>query len=130
LPPPEILKQYNDAFPDGANRVVEMAEKQAAHRQSLESKVIDADIARSKQGLWAGLVVALAMIAAGVYSIQLGHEVVGGTIMGIDLIGLVGVFVYGNERRIQERTTKAAIMTGQAEPSPKADQKRDRKKIT
>ena len=47
LPPPETLIRYNDAVPDGAERIIALAERQAAHRMALESRVVDADIKRS-----------------------------------------------------------------------------------
>jgi uncharacterized membrane protein len=37
LPPPEILAKYNDALPNGAERIVAMAEGQMKHRQALEN---------------------------------------------------------------------------------------------
>src|SRR5882757_310595 len=40
LPPPDILKGYNDAVPDGAERILRMAEKQSQHRMDMEKKVI------------------------------------------------------------------------------------------
>ena len=33
LPPPEILEQYNRLVPDAAERILTMAETQAAHRR-------------------------------------------------------------------------------------------------
>ena len=36
LPPPEMLVQYNGAFPGCAERIVAMAERQSQHRQDLE----------------------------------------------------------------------------------------------
>jgi uncharacterized membrane protein len=38
LPPPNLLAQYNEVLPDGANRIVTMAERQAKHRQRLETR--------------------------------------------------------------------------------------------
>jgi len=36
LPPPALLKQYEENFPGAAERIFKMAEKQAEHRQTLE----------------------------------------------------------------------------------------------
>jgi hypothetical protein len=38
LPPPEVLARYNDVVPNGADRILSMAERQGAHRESLETK--------------------------------------------------------------------------------------------
>src|ERR1035438_8495401 len=40
LPPPGILAQYNDVCPNGAERIIAMAEKQQEHSQELERSVV------------------------------------------------------------------------------------------
>lgn len=40
LPPPDKLKEYNDAVSDGAERILRMTEKQAEHRMAMEKLVI------------------------------------------------------------------------------------------
>ena len=37
IPPPDILKGYNDVVKDGAERIIAMAEKQSNHRMILEN---------------------------------------------------------------------------------------------
>ena len=59
IPPPEILAGYEKALPGGADRILAMAATQQKHRHGMESKVLDSHIARSQQGLWCGLVVAI-----------------------------------------------------------------------
>ena len=48
LPPPEILAKYNSVVPNAAERIITMAETQAAHRQRIESKVIESNIRNSR----------------------------------------------------------------------------------
>ncbi|HEV7488560.1 MAG TPA: DUF2335 domain-containing protein [Thermoanaerobaculia bacterium] len=52
LPPPHVLGQYNQAFPNAAERIVEMAEGQSKHRQDLEKSRMLADINNEKRGQW------------------------------------------------------------------------------
>ncbi len=40
IPPPSILKGYNDIVKDGADRIMSMAEKQSGHRIALEDHAI------------------------------------------------------------------------------------------
>src|SRR3989338_3375865 len=49
LPPPEVLRQFDQVVPGAAERIIKMAEQQFAHRTELEKKVIDSDIRQSKQ---------------------------------------------------------------------------------
>jgi len=79
-----------------------MAEKQAAHRQSLERKDLDAaidhdkgELSRSNRGLAAGFVTALSFLGAAVYLIHGGHDTAGTIIGSVDIVGLVSVFVIG-----------------------------------
>jgi uncharacterized membrane protein len=40
LPPPDVLERYNLVVPNGAERIMAMAESQVHHRQKLESIVV------------------------------------------------------------------------------------------
>lgn len=42
LPPPGMLIQYNEAVPGAAERILAMAERQSAHRESMETVVVTA----------------------------------------------------------------------------------------
>ncbi len=110
LPPPEDLAKYNDIIPDGANRILSMAEQQQKHRMYLEKVVIESDSRRAWAGLIAGLVVALALLGAGTYLIATGHETGGTVLVGLDLATVVGSFIYGTRTRQQERATKTQAM--------------------
>jgi uncharacterized membrane protein len=43
LPPPEILKKYEELLSGSANRIFVMAEGQSQHRQTLEKKVVESN---------------------------------------------------------------------------------------
>ena len=113
LPPPNILIGYNEAVPDGAERIIALAERQAAHRMSLESRVVDADIKRSYWGLGAGLIVALAGLAVSFFMVDRGNTVPGVVTGSLDLGGLVAIFVYGTVSRRSERKQRAKILSGE-----------------
>jgi uncharacterized membrane protein len=111
LPPPSILKQYDDIVPGGAARIVEMAEKQAEHRRTLESVVVTGDDRRAWSGLRAGFFVTLFAIACGTAVALLGQPWAGATIAGVPTAGLVSVFVIGSSERSKERKKKAQLIT-------------------
>lgn len=110
IPTPELLKAYEDIFPGSAERIFRMAEIQAEHRQSIEKVVVNGDSRRADRGLNYGLIVALGALVVTLVLVLTGHEWAGGIIGSLDLIGLVGVFVYGSERRRSERAIKAEKM--------------------
>jgi hypothetical protein len=50
IPPPDVLQRYDELMPGAASIIIEMAQKQAGHRQLLELEAQRADIAaRDKQ---------------------------------------------------------------------------------
>lgn len=114
LPPPDILARYNDAVPDGAERIIALAERQAAHRMALESRVVDADIKRSNLGLGAGLLVALAGLSAAFLMVDRGNAWAGAVVGSLDLAGLVAVFVYGTVSRRSERQQRVKALSGES----------------
>ena len=50
MPRPEDFERYNRVLPGAADRILRMAEKQAAHRQDLESRVLKGDLVKSMMG--------------------------------------------------------------------------------
>ncbi len=107
-----MLERYNGAVPNGAERIVAMVEQQAAHRMALESKVVDADVKRAKEGLYAGVIVALAFLGVAAFLINAGHDIAGGILGTVDIASLVGVFVYGTVMRRGERKDRVQMMMG------------------
>ena len=48
IPPPDLIEKYERIIPGSADRIMTMAEKQAAHRQAMEKKMIESE---SRDGL-------------------------------------------------------------------------------
>lgn len=99
LPPPEIFQGYENTLAGAADRILTMTEGEAAHRRSMEKRVVTFDVVMQGMGLIFGLIVALACIAGGVWCILDGHPVSGSLLGGTTIISLVGVFVYGSRIR-------------------------------
>ena len=114
LPPPEVLAQYDELMPGGAQRIISLAEEQARHRMGLENFVVKSESTRSFQGLVAGVVVAISFLLGAVV-LGLNGQPTAGTIIGtVDIVSLASVFVYGNVSRRQERQVRAENMTGRS----------------
>ena len=99
LPPPDDFRGYEAVLPGAAERIMALAERQAGHRHRIELTESAAQQRRSSLGLLAGFVVAMTALGLGGFLIYLGHEWAGGVVVGIDLVGLVAVFVYGSRTR-------------------------------
>jgi len=106
IPHPYILTQYNDIIPNGADRILAMAENQSAHRIQLEKAVVNSDILRAYLGLGSGFIVALTFLICS-FILILNNQAFAGTVLGsIDLLALVSLFVYGTNERKKERSDK------------------------
>jgi uncharacterized membrane protein len=103
IPPPELLKQYDEIIPNGANRILTMAESQSAHRIELEKIVIEGDDRRANWGLVCGFTFGLIVFALSFILILYGHDWAGVALATTDLVVLVGTFVYGTRVRRQQR---------------------------
>lgn len=101
LPPPEILQRYNEATPEAADRILTMAEKQASHRQSIETRIINAESRDSLLGLIFGFLIGLIIISWGGYCIAKGFPVSGSLLSLSGLSSLVGTFIYGSKTKRQ-----------------------------
>lgn len=102
LPPPDLLKQYNEVFPGCAERIVAMAESQSSHRQQVESKVIAGNVTSQTTGLWLGFILALIVILSGAWLVYTGHVAWGAAFAGFPLVSLVSVFVLGKRQQTKQ----------------------------
>ena len=106
LPPPEILRRFDEVVPGAAERIIRMAEEQFAHRTALEKKVIESDISRSKWGQILGFMIAVIGLGVSALVTIYGNQWAGAVIGGATLASLVGVFMYGARTRNKERVQK------------------------
>lgn len=104
LPHPDVLRGYEAAHQGLAERIVKMAEAQAAHRQEIEKRAVDAQISEAgrmrderKRGQVFGLVAVLASLVIGGAVAWHGQQWAGGGIGSIGLTGLVVAFIVGRK---------------------------------
>jgi len=102
IPPPALLREYNEIVPNGADRIMKMAEAQTQHRINLESIVIKGDDRRANWGLVTGFTIGVLVLVLSFVLVMYGHGVEGTVLGSVDLIGLVSLFVYGRTERSKE----------------------------
>lgn len=100
LPDAETLIQYNSVIPNGADRIMKMAEKQQEHRMKIENSVILSQSKQSNLGQWFGFLIGIIGIGCGTFLAYSGKTTVGGIIAGGTVVSLVSVFVIG--KRMQK----------------------------
>lgn len=108
LPPPEVLIEYNSAFPGAAERIVAMAESQIRHRQSLEARVVNSNCRNELTGQIIGAVLSGIAIVGGIYLAAHDKPLSGFGVILTDLAVLAGIFVYTRQTQTRERADKLA----------------------
>jgi uncharacterized membrane protein len=115
LPPPSLLEKYNDIIPNGAERIMAMAEKQGAHREYLEARVIDGNVANQTRGSWFAFILSLVAIVGGLWLIGQGKSGEGLAAIITSIGGLAGVFLYSKHEQKKERLEKANALLSRRE---------------
>ena len=110
IPPPEVVRQWEALVSGSADRILKMAEKQATHRMSLETKLLDGDIKKSWFGLWIGFAICIILIIGGTILIILDHDVAGTAIISTNLISISAMYIYGLRNRQQERVSQLPLI--------------------
>jgi uncharacterized membrane protein len=89
LPEPSELAAYNQIIPNGADRIMKMAEAQTAHRIEIEKTVIYSQKNQAFRGQVFGLIVGLGGLSLATFAAMNGHDWFGGVIGSGTLVSLV-----------------------------------------
>lgn len=95
LPPPKIIKDYDEILPGAAERIFALAESETRQRHNLENKIVSSGTRDSTLGVIFAFIIGLVGIGGGVYVITLGYELSGTVLSGASLASIVGSFIYG-----------------------------------
>lgn len=107
LPHPDLLAKYNDALPNGAERIVAMAEKQQDHRISLENFMAKEMAFRSKAGLYLGFVIVCLATLGAILLLFFGKSIEGFGVMFVPLAAIVGIFIQTRKKKAAELESKS-----------------------
>lgn len=84
-----------------AEMTLELTDKQANHRMTIEKSVVRWWNVRSFLGLIFAFALAASFLGVSAWLVDTGHTVGGSVLGGVDLASLVGVFVYGRRDQSQ-----------------------------
>lgn len=116
LPPPSLLARYNDVIQNGAERIMAMAERQSAHREALEAKVIESNVASQARGSHYAFIICLVTIIGGFVMIGMGKSIYGISAVIGSLATLAGVFVFAKREQKKERVDKSNTLEKRRRP--------------
>ncbi len=78
LPPPMMLRQYEEVLEGSADRMMKMWESEVSSRQEYDDKLATGYMAKVRRGQWFGFIVCLTAIGAGTVLSLMGYPWVGG----------------------------------------------------
>jgi uncharacterized membrane protein len=108
LPDPDTLAQYSEIIPNGAERIMLMAEKQLDHRIKMENKVVSGQLFQSNLGQILAFLIGLAALVSATYVIISGHEWKG-VVLGVGgLTSLVTAFIKGKAQQTKDLENKSS----------------------
>lgn len=107
IPPPGLLARYNEVIPNGAERIFAMAERQSIHRESLEAKVVEGNVASQARGSHYAFIICVVTIIGGFVLIGMGKNIYGISAVIGSLATLAGVFVIAKREQRKERVDKS-----------------------
>lgn len=119
IPPPALMRQYGEIIPNGAERIMSQAERQSAHRQKLENRVVSHGIAQGYVGQTLAAIVAGAFLVAAYKLGMAGHDVLAGILGGSTVVALVTAFIIGRSKQGHDLADKRRSM-----PKPPAAKRR------
>lgn len=107
LPHPAILARYNDAIPDGASRIMTMAENQSVHRERIELMVVEGNVKSQQRGTNYAFILCLVALIGGFALLFTGKSAEGWVSIIGSLSAVAGVFIYGRHKQSKERVEKS-----------------------
>lgn len=117
IPPPEILEAYERVVKGSANRILTMAEEQSKHRKKLEEIVVLGGSRNQAAGMIFAFVLSLVIVGSGAFLIYHDKSLEGFGLILSDLLGLIGVFVYGKSTQLKELKANRESLGGEARSS-------------
>lgn len=104
IPHPDILRGYEKVAKGSANRIISMAEKEAAHRHYIEERAAKDESRDSLLGIIAAVIISVAILICGTV-IVIKVPSVGGVISG-SLLNLAGLATIASTFLINTRSSK------------------------
>ncbi len=101
LPPPGALAQFDQIIPNGAERILRMAEQEQAHRIETENITLGANIEASREnqkqarrGQYGGIWISSIAIIGAILSAHIGsHPTVSVALVSVPILGMVRALI-------------------------------------
>lgn len=95
LPPPAMLREYNQIIENAAERIMAQSEREQAHRHALQHQTLAGAISKDRRGQWMAFIITLFILLMAAVFAWRGNTSFAGMLITVDLIGLASVFAIG-----------------------------------
>ncbi len=106
VPSPDMIRRYEELYPDAAKFFFETFKNQSEHRMELEKATVAANIKSERRGQWLAFILALVSIGSGVFLLLKDKDIAGLTTIIASLGGLLSTFFVQKQRNIKELKRK------------------------
>lgn len=93
LPHPDLLIKYNKAIPNGAERIMKIAEKEQDNRIERQNKAVQANISTRKRGQVMAFILSLLVMGLFILLVFTGHSTEAYVIVGAGFLSVIGLFL-------------------------------------
>ena len=97
IPSPDVMRQYDLLLPGAAERILQMAEREAQHQHDIVKNSLDAQRREIRRGQILGFLIGISSLSSSVVALYLNHPTTAGILGGTTVVGLVTVFVIGRK---------------------------------
>jgi uncharacterized membrane protein len=111
IPPPALLSQFNNVITNGAERIFAMAERQSAHREDIEKRIIYGNVASQTRSSWFAFIIVIIATLCGTWLIHEGKNGAGLAAIFTPMGGVIAVFFYSKREQKNERIQKSKALT-------------------
>lgn len=106
LPPPSMLKGYEEVLPGAADRIFTLMERQSAHRQELERMALDRGSRSRDRGQVFAFVLCALVVVGGFGAIYVGQSLAGMAAIIIAIGGVAATFLATRQRQQRQLQDK------------------------
>lgn len=113
IPPPGLLKAFDDVVPGSADRIITQFEEQGRHRRKQEDRVIASNISQAARGQILAFIIFMTVALGGGFLIYVGRSIEGS---GALFTGVASaIWALRGARKAKEEDLASKRSTGKAE---------------
>lgn len=116
MPPPDMLRGYEDIVPGSAKQIIGMAMREQEHRHSMDQKSLSHERRYSMIGIVGGTGLGYGCVCGAVIAAWLGYPWVGVARVSIPMTTMIGKLVEGRAHRPTGEPTPPAAPSKQSTP--------------